>query len=100
MRFKAQKILKVVSKIPKGMVMTYGDVARACGLSCPRYVGFVLHNNPDPAKYPCHRVVNFQGKVAKNYAFGGENIQRQKLEKEGIVFCNNKINLKKYSFLI
>ena len=58
---------------------------------------FVLHYNPNPANIPCHRVVNAKGEVAEHFAFGGAKGQREKLEKEGIIFEENgKINLKEY----
>lgn len=94
---KGQKILDVVRSIPIGRVMTYGNVARACGLNCPRFVGSVLHNNPDPSKYPCHRVVNAKGEMAKGFAFGGRDIQRQMLEKEKVEFIGDKVNLKDFT---
>ena len=36
------KIRKVVSKIPKSKVATYGDVAKAAGLRDARVVGWAL----------------------------------------------------------
>lgn len=93
-----EKIYQVVAKIPKGRVATYGQVAILAGNPrWARVVGYALHNNPNPQMIPCHRVVNRQGKVASGYAFGGENKQRELLEKEGITFNENgSIDLKKY----
>ena len=62
-----------------------------------RVVGNILHGNPDPENYPCHRVVNSKGNVAENYAFGGAKAQRKRLESEGIVFQKNgTVDLNKY----
>lgn len=62
-----------------------------------RVVGNVLHNNPDPASIPCHRVVNGKGRVAQAFAFGGGEAQRALLEKEGIVFeANGGVDLRRY----
>ena len=59
-----EKIYEVVKAIPKGQVMTYGQVARFAGNPrWARVVGYALHQNPDPANIPCHRVVNKDGKV-------------------------------------
>ena len=56
------------------------------------------HVNPEPGIIPCHRVVNREGKVAPGFAFGGEGVQRQLLESEGIVFeMDGRIDLGKYS---
>ncbi len=94
-----EKIYEVVKSIPKGMVATYGQVALLAGNPrWARVVGYALHINPEPGIIPCHRVVNREGKVAPGFAFGGEGVQRQLLESEGIVFePDGRIDLEKYS---
>ena len=53
-----ERIYEIVASIPEGSVMNYGRVAQLAGNSrASRVVGFVLHSNKDPVKYPCHRVV-------------------------------------------
>ena len=91
----------ILKPIPAGNVMTYGQVAERLGnKNLARTVGNILHDNPDPANIPCHRVVNAKGKVAEHYAFGGADAQRAKLEAEGIVFeQNGRIDLKKYGIV-
>ena len=71
------KVYKIVSKIPRGKVTTYGKIAKEIGLRNPRIVGFALHSNKTPDEIPCHRVVNIKGEVAPGYAFGGPDIQRK-----------------------
>ena len=94
-----EKIYEVVKSIPKGKVATYGQVALLAGNPrWARVVGYALHVNPEPGIIPCHRVVNRDGKVAPGFAFGGEGVQRQLLESEGIVFeTDGRIDLAKYS---
>ena len=94
-----EKIYEVVKSIPKGKVATYGQVALLAGNPrWARVVGYALHVNPEPGIIPCHRVVNREGKVAPSFAFGGEGVQRQLLESEGIVFeSDGRIDLEKYS---
>ena len=75
-----KKILKVVAKIPQGKVTTYGEIAKTLKIKNPRIVGWALHANKDK-NIPCHRVVNKKGFLAKNYAFGGLKIQKEKLKK-------------------
>lgn len=91
-------VYDIVMKIPKGMVATYGDIAKRMGN--PRWsqiVGFALHVNPMPGIIPCHRVVNRFGETSKAFAFGGEDKQRELLEEEGIEFMpNGRIDLEKY----
>jgi methylated-DNA-protein-cysteine methyltransferase-like protein len=89
----SEKIYRIVRQIPKGKVLTYGDVARLAGIRSPRVVGLFLHRNPDPVAIPCHRVVNRIGAVSPNYAFGGANAQKQKLLAEGAGFIKGKVDL-------
>ncbi|MBI2636900.1 MAG: MGMT family protein [Parcubacteria group bacterium] len=59
----SKKVLSVVSKIPKGSVLTYADVARRAGHArAARAVGNILNKNHDP-RIPCHRVIRSDGKV-------------------------------------
>lgn len=93
-----EKIYEVVKSIPKGKVATYGQVAFLAGNPrWARVVGYALHVNPDTSAIPCHRVVNREGRVAAGFAFGGEEVQRQLLEAEGIAFeSDGRIDLEKY----
>jgi O-6-methylguanine DNA methyltransferase len=79
-------IYTVVSKIPKGKVMTYKQVADMVGTT-PRVVGFAMAGNKDTATVPCHRVIDSMGKL-RGYGFGGVRIKKQLLEQEGIHFLN------------
>jgi methylated-DNA-protein-cysteine methyltransferase-like protein len=89
----ATAVYTLVSQIPKGKVLTYGDVAEYIGLKTPRQVGWILHRNDDPVHVPCHRVIFSDGSVSGNYAFGGAEAQRKWLESEGVVFKKEKVNL-------
>ena len=93
-----EKVYAYLKTIPKGKVTTYGRIAAWLGNKhYARTVGNILHDNPDPAQFPCHRVVNSKGKVAENYAFGGGDAQRKLPEQEGIVFkADGTIDLQKY----
>jgi methylated-DNA-[protein]-cysteine S-methyltransferase len=50
-----QKVWQVIAAIPRGDVLTYGDVARRIG-SAPRAVGQACGANWFPLVIPCHRV--------------------------------------------
>ncbi|MBQ8029572.1 MAG: MGMT family protein [Clostridia bacterium] len=93
-----EKIYEVVKTIPKGKVMSYGQVALLAGNPrWSRVVGYALHVNPQPMVIPCHRVVMKDGSLSKGFAFGGENAQRALLESEGIKFCEDeKVEMKKF----
>jgi methylated-DNA-protein-cysteine methyltransferase-like protein len=93
-----EKVYELVRMIPKGRVTTYGAIAKKLHMS-PRTVGYILHLNPDGAKIPCHRVVNFKGRIAPGYAFGGKGEQKRRLKHEGVSFIDEQhLDLKKYLF--
>ena len=72
------EILSVVEEIPKGKVATYGQIARLIGRE---FYG----------KYPCHRVVNYVGRLAP-----GWKEQKFLLLDEGVFFKNeNNVDMKK-----
>ncbi|TVP45197.1 MAG: MGMT family protein [Gemmatimonadales bacterium] len=50
-------------RIPRGEVMTYGDIAGALGRGSPRAVGQAVGANPIPVLVPCHRVVAGDGRL-------------------------------------
>lgn len=93
-----ERVYAYLKTIPKGKVTTYGQIAEHLGNKhLARTVGNILHDNPDPAQFPCHRVLSSKGKVAENYAFGGAEAQRMRLENEGIVFqSDGTVDLEKY----
>lgn len=92
------EVYSLVSRVPKGKVTTYGTVAKKLGIS-PRTVGYILHLNPDGKKTPCHRVVNFKGRIAPGFAFGGLGEHRKLLEKEGVIFRDAiHVDIKKHFF--
>jgi methylated-DNA-protein-cysteine methyltransferase-like protein len=95
-----EKIYELVASIPKGKITTYGALSKIVGVN-PRVVGYALHTNTDPTNIPCHRVINSKGMISSGYAFGGPNIQKQILEREGVVFDNKeKVDLKKFGIFI
>jgi len=79
------QVYNVVKKIPKGKVMTYGQIADMLGTKDARRVGHALHSNKD-SKTPCHRIVNKDGRLAPGYAFGGAGEQKARLLAEGVKF--------------
>ncbi len=77
----------MVARIPEGKVATYGLIATLLGQpGNGRVVGWAMRKAPDNLKLPCHRVINKSGMLAPDYAFGGKEIQRALLAREGITF--------------
>lgn len=91
-----RKIWAVVSKIPRGRVATYGQVARMAGLpSHARLAGYALHALPATSPVPWHRVVNAKGEVSsRRDGSGHDRLQRVMLEREKVRFDpNGRIDL-------
>ncbi|MDD3669527.1 MAG: MGMT family protein [Alphaproteobacteria bacterium] len=79
------RVYRIVSAIPAGRVMTYGQVAARIGRpAAARAVGQALHRNPDPPRIPCHRVVDARGGLSQSFAFGGKTAQARLLRAEGV----------------
>lgn len=94
-----EKIYSFVKKIPKGKVMTYGQIAQMLKIKDTRKIGWALHANKS-SEVPCHRVVNKDGKLAKNFAFNGIEEQQKRLEAEGIIFKKDGyVDLAKYGIM-
>lgn len=97
----SKRIYEAVKKIPKGRVATYGQIAEMAGdRKMARAVGNALHNNPDPATIPCHRVVNSKGLLAGGFAFGGEEVQARLLREEGVEVIDDKVDLERFGIRI
>jgi methylated-DNA-[protein]-cysteine S-methyltransferase len=78
----ADRVRRVVSKIPAGRTMTYGEVARRAGnAKAARAVGMVMSRNRDPKKVPCHRVVAADGSM-RGYSMGGVKVKAAMLARE------------------
>lgn len=92
-----EKVYEFLRTIPKGKVVTYGQIAEHLGSKrLSRVVGNILHANPDKDKYPCYKVVDRNGKLSEHYAFGGIEKQKERLEEEGIAVIDYRVDLEKY----
>ena len=91
----------IIQLIPQGKVATYGQIAKLAALpKHARHVGFALKNMADDTVVPWHRVINSQGKISLSKEDGfGENIQIVKLQSEGVVVLNGKVNLKLFQWI-
>jgi methylated-DNA-protein-cysteine methyltransferase-like protein len=81
-----ERIFSLVSQIPSGRVMTYGQIARLLGVNNPRQVGYALHTLPDGDDVPWHRVLNHAGKISLPDHNGNATLQRKLLESEAVLF--------------
>ena len=85
-----ERVYELVAQIPKGRVMTYGDIAALCGQAhASRVVGGLAHFGP--TELPWHRVVNRFGDCASGY-YGGKEGHKQALEAEGFTVVDYRIS--------
>lgn len=91
-------IYDAVRRIPRGKVASYGQIAALAGNPrWSRVVGYALHVNPDPSDVPCYRVVTKDGRLSEAFAFGGINVQRELLERDGVEFDGDgRVMMEKY----
>ena len=84
-----EQIYRIVLRIPRGRVMTYGQIARLMDdRYSPRLVGWAMHATPrDERHIPWHRVINSKGGISTGRIIIQEpQLQRYLLEAEGVVF--------------
>jgi methylated-DNA-protein-cysteine methyltransferase-like protein len=94
-----KNVWQVVEGIPRGHVLTYGEVARLAGMSrAARRVGQALHRAPRGRKLPWHRVVNAQGRISFPADSSGYREQKELLQDEGVVFIEGRIDLQKFGY--
>jgi methylated-DNA-protein-cysteine methyltransferase-like protein len=82
------RVYEVVTRIPRGRVATYGQVAGLAGIpNAPRVAGYALHALPPGSPVPWHRVVAAGGRLSLGKLDPpGALTQRLRLEHEGVRF--------------
>ena len=79
------KVWKELSKIPKGEVRTYKQIAKSIGKpKSSRAVANACAKNPYPIVIPCHRVIRSDGTVGGYSGEGGVKLKKELLKKEGV----------------
>ena len=78
-------VYAIVSRIPPGRVMTYGQVALLAGLPrAARVVGGALHLLSAESDVPWHRVVNRHGRISTRCPEHSMWRQAERLRAEGV----------------
>lgn len=85
----AEQVLEVVARIPRGKVMSYGDIAEYLGSNAPRAVGKVMATETDDG-VPWHRVLRSNGTPAEHLT----TRQLALLEAEGVPIRNGRVNMR------
>ena len=95
--FTPNEIWFLLSQIPQGTVVTYGQLADMAGArGYARVVGNVLKQLPAGTDLPWHRVINCKGRLSFPEDSSRYKEQVRRLESEGIVILSGKINLKEF----
>ncbi|PYN75583.1 MAG: methyltransferase [Candidatus Rokuibacteriota bacterium] len=97
MTFKTS-VLRLVARIPRGRVATYGQVAVLVGRPrSARAVGQVMR---DADGVPWHRVVNSLGGISRRPRVSGMVTQRIRLEQEGVQFRRGRVVLPRFRWRV
>ena len=93
------KVLEIISRIPKGKVTTYGTVATLAGLPRgARLVGGILHYGGEDTSW--YRVINRHGFISTNCLDHPKQLQKALLEQEGIEVSQDfMVDLKRYGWV-
>ena len=96
----AEQVYQLCKQVPKGKVTTYKEIAGVLGMSGFQAIGQILKKNPYPDIVPCFKIVKSSGEIGGYCGSNPKNIsiKIQKLQKEGIVIKDNKVNLSKYLY--
>ena len=82
-----------------GGVSTYGDIEQCAGYPrCARMVGSALRSAADELNLKWHGVVKAQGKISLPAGSEKAQIQKERLEEEGVFFLSSAINLENYAW--
>jgi methylated-DNA-protein-cysteine methyltransferase-like protein len=94
-----ERVFRIVRSIPRGRVMTYGQIAEILGERyTARTVGFVMHSSSD--KTPWHRVINAQGGCSTRGIVLPHDKQQRMLEAEGVSFNERgRCDLQRYLWI-
>ena len=97
-----QKVIQVIQSIPKGKVVSYGQVAAYIGIPrAARQVGWILRSLEDGVSMPWWRVVNNTGRISIEVNLHNDKeLQKKLLQQEGVAVNEDYIlNIEKYRFI-
>jgi methylated-DNA-protein-cysteine methyltransferase-like protein len=90
-----EKIKRVIARVPRGRVATYGQIAKLAGYpGAARQVAWALHNS---SGLPWHRIVGAGGRISLGGDPGFE--QRMRLQMEGVQFNGLRVDMKTHAWI-
>jgi methylated-DNA-protein-cysteine methyltransferase related protein len=92
-----EPVYRLVKRIPRGHVTTYGEVARRLRFrGGARAVGYAMAACPSGRGIPWHRVVGAGGHLIIREPYG--SLQRRMLESEGVTINGSRIDMGRYAW--
>jgi methylated-DNA-protein-cysteine methyltransferase-like protein len=86
-----------LAAIPKGRVVTYGQLAELAGLArAARWVGRQLSQLPEGSSLPWHRVIAAGGRLSLVAGSPAGDEQRARLRDEGVTVCGNQVDIRRH----
>jgi methylated-DNA-protein-cysteine methyltransferase-like protein len=90
-------VYRLVKSIPRGRVITYGQLARLVRLrGGARTAGRAMSASPSGKGIPWHRVVGAGGRLLPREPYA--SLQRRLLESEGARFVGERVDLKRHQW--
>lgn len=92
------QLYQLLLAIPAGKVSTYGALSHALH-SSPRAVASMLAANQHPDVVACYKVIHSDGRVGGYSATGGALEKIARLQADGIVIVQGRIDLHQFGYL-
>src|SRR5271154_6947763 len=93
-----EPVYRLVKRIPRGRVTTYGDLAKALRMpGGARVVGWAVAATPKGKGIPWHRVISAGGKIRMPEPHA--SLQRRLLKSEGVDVDRASIDMKTYGWV-
>jgi len=94
------KVLRTISTIPRGTVVSYGQIAlMADAPRAARQIGWILSSHGGEKGVPWWRVINNSGRISIKHKEYLPIMQKELLEKEGIKVSKDfVIDIEKYRY--
>ena len=90
-------VYRLVKKIPRGRVTTYGALAKTLRLrGGARAAGHAMAACPGGKGIPWHRVIGAGGRLLIREPHS--SLQQRLLETEGVIIDGKRVNMKKYAW--
>jgi methylated-DNA-protein-cysteine methyltransferase-like protein len=91
-------VYKLVRRIPRGRVITYGEIAKKLGLpGGARVAGYAMAACASGRGIPWHRVVGAGGRLLIREPYA--SLQRKLLETEGVALAGARVDMKRYAWI-